>query len=147
MGYQGAGGTVVFDFEGSLDLARALWRLADEVESQDRAREGEFETAKKKWRGAYGDQFVVRRDEERTSVRTVIEGLRTDARSWAKAWADAKFQQRKNDRVAEIEEIRANRGFVERTYDTITRHDDSEDQVAPAVPVSPPQPPTFTPTC
>ena len=146
MGYRGAGGKVVFDFEGSLDLARKLWALADALETEDRGRQGEYEIAKAKFQGAYADQFVGRRDTERSSASTVIESLRVDARGWASAWAKAKYQQNVNDRVAKVETMRQSRSMWEKFGDAVMGYDDTDDQVPAAQSVPTPVPPSFSPT-
>lgn len=146
MGYRGAGGKVVFDFDGSLELARLLWALADALEAEDSGRQTDYETAMARFKGAYADQFVSRRDTETTSRSTVVEGLRADAKNWAKAWANAKYQQNKNDRVAAVEKIRADRSNMEKFYDLVRGNDDSDDQVPPAKSVTTPSPPQFFPT-
>ena len=45
MGDIDPGGTVDFDFEGSLELAKQLWSLAEELEHEDRGRGRQGETA------------------------------------------------------------------------------------------------------
>ena len=146
MGETRAGGRVQFDFEGSLELARKLWTLADEVQAEDQGREGEFDTAEASWLGTYGDQFRDRRLTERFSRGNVIAGLRDDARAWAQAWAQALEQQNTNNRAAEVERVSADRGLLERGIDATFGEDNSDDKVPqpPDVPV--PTPPGFAPT-
>ena len=60
----------------------------------------QYDTAKAKWLGTYGEQLADRRSTERSSRTNVITGLRDDARAWAKAWAQAMDQQNKNNRAA-----------------------------------------------
>lgn len=140
------GGRVGFDFEGSLELARMLWALADEVEVEDDARERRYDTAMAKWRGPHADQFVDRRSTERSSRGNVVESLRDGANSWAEAWAVAMDQQNKNNRAARVEEIRADRSWMERNVGDRIMGDDSDDQVPmPEAPATP-SPPAFAPT-
>lgn len=140
------GGAVDFDFEGSLELARQLWALAADLRTEDNGRGTEADTAKAKWEGAYGEQFQQRRDTERTSRTNVAEGLRDDARSWAQAWATATDQQLKNNRLVQIEQIRDDRGLLEKGWDSTFGNDDSDDQVPMPDPVAVPQPPSFIAT-
>jgi hypothetical protein len=140
------GGRVQFDFEGSLQLARQLWGIADDVQTEDDGRETQYDTAKAKWLGTYADQFVGRREDERTSRATVVAALREDARLWAQAWARALDQQNKNNRAAEVERIRDDRGLFERGWDSTFGEDDSDDQVPMPEPVSVPTAPSFLPT-
>lgn len=139
------GGRVEFDFAGSLQLARDLWALADEILTEDNGREQQFTTAKEKWLGPYGEQFVGRRSDERTSRGTVVSAMRDDARAWAQAWATAMNQQNKNNRAAEVERIRDDRGLLEQGSDFFFG-DDSDDQVPMPPEPAVPTPPGFAPT-
>lgn len=140
------GGTVDFDFGGSLDLARTLWSLAEDLEAADGAREGKSATALTKWKGPYATQFTQRRADERTSAANVAEGLRDDARSWAAAWVEAMHQQNKNNRAAQVEQVREDRWWGEKAWDATLGEDESESKVAAAERPSTPQPPSFQPT-
>ncbi|QGG93641.1 hypothetical protein [Actinomarinicola tropica] len=139
------GDAVGFDFEGSLQLARQLWQLADLIQSEDADREVDADTATAKFEGPHADSFVARREQERTSRTTVISALRDDARNWAEAWATAMDQQNKNNRAARVEEIRENRGALERFGDLFVG-DDSDEQVPMPDPVAVPSAPDFAPT-
>lgn len=105
MGDPFSGGDVPFDFEGSLQLARQLWALADEIESENSQRQLDFVAATAKWRGVYGRQFIDRRHTEQKSVDAVCNGLREDAKAWAKAWAEAMEQQGRNNRAKALEDL------------------------------------------
>ena len=146
MGDLDAGGRVRFDFDGSLELARKLWSIADDLVDEDNGRRTEAETALAKWEGPYGTEFSGRRADEHTSRVNVIAGLRADARSWASAWAVALDQQNKNNRAQAVIDEREDRSLLEKGWDSTFGSDDSDDQVdqVPEVPV--PQPPAFTPT-
>lgn len=146
MGDVKAGGRVAFDWDGSLELARKLWSLADDLTHEDAGRETQFDTAKAKWEGAYGKQFVQRRSTERSSRSNVVAGLRDDARAWAKAWAQAMDQQNKNNRAAEVERISDDRGMIEKGWDKTFGSDDSDDKVPMPDSVPVPTPPGFAPT-
>ncbi len=146
MGDVVAGGRVEFDWDGSLRLARKLWTMADELQEENTGREAEYDTAKAKWLGTYGDEFTTRREGERSSKTNVVAGLRTDAREWAKAWARAMDQQNRNNRAAEVERVRADRNFIEVGWESTFGSDNSDEEVdqIDAVPV--PIPPNFSPT-
>jgi len=141
-----AGGRVQFDWDGSLALARKLWSLADDLQDEDTGRETQFDTAKAKWLGTYGEQFAERRSTERSSRTNVISGLRDDARAWAEAWAQAMDQQNKNNRAAEVERVREDRNFLEKGWDSTFGSDDSDDEVPVPDSVAVPTPPGFAPT-
>mgnify|MGYP001057108031 CR=1 FL=1 len=146
MGDVKAGGRVQFDWDGSLELARKLWALADDLTDEDAGRETQFDTAKAKWRGTYGEQFADRRVTERSSRTNVVTGLRDDARAWAKAWAQAMDQQNKNNRAAEVERVSDDRGLLEKGWDSTFGSDDSDDKVPMPESVPIPTPPGFAPT-
>lgn len=146
MGDPKAGGRVQFDWEGSLQLARKLWNLADDLQTEDAGREQQYDTAKAKWLGTYGEQFAGRRVTERSSKANVVAGLREDARAWAQAWATAMDQQNKNNRAAEVERVRDDRGLLEKGIDATVGEDNSDDKVPMPDSVSVPTPPGFAPT-
>lgn len=140
------GGRVKFDFEGSLQLARQLWSLADDLEREDDGRETQYETAKAKWLGTYAAQFVSRRETERTSRSNVVAALKADAKAWAKAWATAMDQQNKNNRAAEVQRVSDERPWWEKGWDATFGEDDSESKVPHPEPVPVPTPPHFAAT-
>ncbi len=140
------GGRVVFDFDGSLELARQLWSLADDIQSEHSLREADYDTAIAKWEGPYATEFAGRRSDERSSKTNVVSGLRADARAWASAWRDALDQQNKNNRAAKVTEIRDNRAWYEQAWDATFGEDDSDDQVAQVPYVATPVPPQFAAT-
>lgn len=149
-----AGGRVQFDFDGSLQLARQLWKLADDLLTEDGKRETDYDTAVAKWEGAYGEEFVGRRSDERTSKWRVWSELRSDARLWAQSWAGAMDQQNKNNRAARVNELeeekRNNRSWAERNIGDRFVGDDSREQAESEVPepapVPVPTPPSFAAT-
>lgn len=142
----GSGGAVEFGFEGSLELARQLWALADDLVTEDGGRNGEYETAKAKFEGPHADSFAERRDTERSSRSNVVAGLREDARAWAEAWAKAMLQQNKNNRVDAVEQASEDRGWLEKGWDATFGSDDSDSEVAQAEQPPTPTPPSFTAT-
>lgn len=146
MGDPQGGGRIRFDFDGSLELARRLWSLADDLVDEDNGREGEYDTAMAKWEGPYGVEFAGRRTDERSSRTAVVTGLRADARSWAAAWAAALDQQNKNNRAAAVQHERDSRNIFEQGWDATFGEDDSDEQVAQVPDVPVPTPPLFNAT-
>lgn len=146
MGDPKAGGRVQFDWDGSLQLARQLWNLADDLQTEDTGRESQYDTAKAKWLGTYGDEFADRRVTERGSKNHVVAGLREDARAWAQAWASAMDQQNKNNRAAEVERVRDDRSLWDKGVDATVGEDNSDDKVPMPDSVPVPTPPGFAPT-
>lgn len=139
----GAGGQVVFDFDGALQLARDLHALADDLIARRENRRVNAETARDKWLGPLRSDFDNRESDEYGEVASIASQLRSEAVLWAKAWQGAVLQQRKNYRMAKIEEVSANRGALEKLNDTINpfARDNSADNVpeaeAPPLPTAP----------
>lgn len=139
----GAGGQVVFDFDGALQLARDLHSLADDLIARRESRRTNATTAKDKWEGPLRTSFNTRESDEYGEVASIASQLRSEAVLWAQAWQGAVLQQRKNYRMAKIEEVSDNRGTLERLNDTVNpfASDNSADKVpeaeAPPLPTAP----------
>ena len=86
-------GDIEFDWEGSLQMARELWALADLLGTTMSARETAAADASKDWLGPHHDDFVTRMGVERTNVDGAIPQLRTGAQGWAYQWQQAMDQQ------------------------------------------------------
>lgn len=137
---------VAFDFAGSLELARMLWALADQVEAESGTRSTAAQTAKTGWLGKYGDDFTARRGDEQVGATNVAIRLREEAKGWASAWKRAMDEQNKRNRAAKVTEVRNKRGWVERNIGDRVLGDDSEQQVRGVTAVSTPKPPAFIAT-
>lgn len=135
-------GNVAFDFEGSLQLARTLWGLAEDLASAHAKRQAAAQNALRDWRGTYGQEFGSRQNDEAASHSHVAAALQEEARGWALAWKLAMDEQSDRLRQREVERRRAQRGFWEQVGDVFVG-DDTEQQVAPAAEFSVPQPPAF----
>src|SRR5699024_934588 len=107
----GAGERVVFDYEGSLQLARMLWSLADDLRSEAIEREGAAQVALEKWKGRYAGEFGERNSAETSSRLEVAHQLREDARNWAKAWQAALDQQNKINRIKKVQQVSDERAW------------------------------------
>ncbi len=135
-----AGGRVQFDFDGALRLARKLWALADEIDVRRRSRRSNANSARAKWEGPLVSEFDALDESEWANAEKIAQQLRDEARLWGEAWAGAMNQQNKNNRMAEVERVRDERGRLEKLNDTVNpfASDDSDDQVPmppyPAVP-------------
>lgn len=137
---------VDFDFEGSLELARELWDLADSLPALERRRSDGSDNASKDWQGAHGDRFRLQSDSEPEAFSNAEERLRAAANSWASAWARATDEQNQRDHADEVEAERESRGSGEQFVDWFMG-DDSAEVVGPAPdPVSTPTGPRFSPT-
>jgi len=81
----------VFDFEGSLILARRLVALATRLETEggDRSRVRDIAVAADSFQGPYGDDHRRRREAEDSQHGLTIESLRSCADQWAAAWTTA----------------------------------------------------------
>ena len=141
------GGRVQFDFEGSLQLARQLW--STRRRRPDRGRRSGDPVRRPPRPSGWGPTPTSSSAVGRTSGRRAPRSsprLREDARLWAEAWARALDQQNKNNRAAEVERVRDDRGMFEKGWDSTFGEDDSDDQVPMPEPVSVPTAPSFLPT-
>ena len=137
---------VPFDFEGSLELAKSMWSLANEVEGAAAKRSAAANVAKAKWRGAYGTEFEGRMGDEGSGAKTVAAGLRAEAKGWAKAWKKAMDEQNRRNRADRVAEIRNSRSWFERNVGDRIKGDDSEQQVKALKVATVPCPPDFAAT-
>lgn len=80
---------VRFDYDGSLQLARELWGLADEVDAVGADRHAAAVEALVDWLGPTRDRFGGRIDVEVADLHRIATDLRGGAQAWAQAWADA----------------------------------------------------------
>lgn len=137
-----------FDFQGSLELAKMLWDLAEAVEArvvvagaQSRATfAGEALVA---WQGPFASDFRARSVDEADDGVRITAHLRDEAMAWASAWREAMDEQNRRNRAARVQQLREERGFLEQLWDGVWHGDDSEGQVPPVSPASTPQPPYF----
>ncbi len=80
---------VVFDYSGSLELARRLVALADQLDDAFLSRRGVFEIALAAWSGPSRDHVANALQHELVRGRQVEVSLRSEADAWARAWARA----------------------------------------------------------
>jgi hypothetical protein len=135
-----AAGSVRFDFEGSLDLARSLWRLAEELDQLLASRAAMASTALTGWTGRFGEQFAERANDEQSTGRTLAQMLRADAQGWALAWTRAMDEQNRVLYAREKQRVESDRGLLDSLGGAIFGHDDLPAMPRPA---SVPQPPYF----
>ena len=120
--------TVVFNFDGALELARRLGALAEEVATAFSVYGAEADAAFAVWSGPHRDRAVDRVSKQRHSTTLTIRSLRSEADRWAQAWASA------------ADDLRRERWVV-----AATRGQDGPPLAAPA-PVEVPHPPSYLPT-
>jgi hypothetical protein len=134
---------VRFDFDGSLQLARRLWQLADQVDQFTSTRVALANDALAEWLGPFGTQFGERITTEYNDLGTGSRQLRTDATGWATCWAQAINEQNRRLRSREVQRVENDRSTLDSVVGFITGHDD----LPPEPPeYSPPTPPSFNPT-
>jgi len=134
---------VVFDFEGSMELARRLWRSADELEAVGVWRFGAGERALASWRGRYASEFVDRANDESAGTAAVVSGLRSEAMQWVQAWVSSREEQNRIVRARAVKEERDNRSWSERNLGDHAVGDDSDSQILFTPCLMSPQPPHF----
>lgn len=103
---------VVFDYDGSLEVARRLWALADRLGTEMTARETARGDAEVGFVGKYAGQLIDRVGQERTDVDNAVTQLRAGADAWAAAWKDAVDQQNQNRYARAYEHSKNNQGFL-----------------------------------
>jgi len=138
-----AAGSVRFDFRGSLDLARSLWRLADDVDQLLSSRASTASTALNSWSGRFAQQFAERANDEQSIGATLVQLLRTDAHGWSQAWTAAMDEQNRVLYAQEKKRVENDRSNLDKIGGFFTGHDD-----LPPMPRSAavPQSPYFFPT-
>lgn len=138
-----AAADVRFDYVGSLQLARRLWALADDVDAIRNKRVSLGETALSDWLGVYGTQFADRVNSEDLQAATIANELRMAAEQWAVRWAEAMNEQNNINLAREIERVKDERSGWDNFTGSMFGHDDLPSP-AGAIPV--PTAPSFPPT-
>ena len=138
-----AAASIRFDFHGSLELARSLWRLADDVGELLSSRSALASTAVTGWTGRYGTEFVERADAEQSTGSALSEQLRNDAHGWAMAWTAAMDEQNRILYARAVKRVENDRSTLDKIGGFFTGHDDLPPMPQPA---AVPQPPYFFPT-
>jgi len=127
-----AAADVRFDYVASLQLARRLWALGDEVDALRTKRVGLASEALADWLGVYGTQFAERVDAESMQANAIAGQLRAGAEQWAVRWAEAMNEQNHINFAREVKRVEDDRNIVEDIWGGIVGHDDL-----------PPEPPTI----
>jgi len=146
MGLEADQQDVRFDFEGSLEFARTLWRLSDDLHVVGTWRRGAIERALRSWQGAHAVEFADRANDEIGTTAAVVEQLRNEAGAWALLWTQARELQNHRLRARAVDEERDSRSFGEWGVDKLTGSDDSNAEVAATPCLMTPQPPNFEDT-
>jgi hypothetical protein len=135
--------SVVFDFDGALQLARLSWQTADELDRLRGERCSHAAAALSDWVGAYGIEFTTRIDTEAQTAFVVAEQLRAEANGWAEEWKQAMDQENYNRYQAACDRVRDQRGTLDKIGGFFLGHDD-----LPSTPklAARPAPPTFAAT-
>lgn len=129
---------VVFDFDGSLALARMLWTMADELDGLLVTRSSLAETALTDWIGNYANEFSGRIDHEQQAGSMLARQLRAEAGGWAEEWRKAMDQENWNRYAAAVDRVEADRGVLDSIGGFLFGHSDLPPQPSPAaVPVGP----------
>lgn len=137
------GAAVVFDFDGSLRLARRLWATADDLDAVTRDRQRMAEAALVDWSGAHAEVFALRMDEEAVTTGRLTVQLRGEAEGWADEWRKAIDQENRNRHAAAVRRVESQRGFLDGLVGWIAGHDDLPPEPRAAVR---PLAPAFLPT-
>ncbi len=129
---------VVFDFDGSLALARSLWSVADDLDALRVQRGGLADDALVDWLGVFADDFTLRADNEDATATFLVEQLRAEAQGWAVEWQKAMDQENWNRYTLAVERVKADRDWKDDLGGWLFGHDDlPPTPAAAAVPASP----------
>jgi hypothetical protein len=138
-----AAADVRFDFDGSLAVARRMWRFADELDALGAARRDEGEHALTTFTGVYGRQFADRVSSEVHDLGLAAHELRTAAGAWAQAWAHAINEQNRRLFARACERIERDRSLVDSVKGFFGGHHDLPPQPRQ---LGVPRPPHFAAT-
>ena len=134
---------VRFDFDGSLGLARRLWRFADELDELGSNRRNQAEQALTTFTGVYGREFAQRISDEVHDLERAAVELRIAASAWAQAWARAINEQNRRLFARECERIERKRSLLDDVTGFFSGHHDLPSQPRER---GVPQPPHFAAT-
>lgn len=79
----------IFDYDGSLEFAAAIYGYAGELDSSSRSRAWQRDASLDAWQGTYGDDHRLRAEIEDAVVANTIEAMERCGRDWAEAWRRA----------------------------------------------------------
>ena len=135
--------SVVFDFDGSLALARSLYDVAADLEGVSVGRRALAGSALADWRGVYADEFTGRMDHEQRSGAAVAVQLRAEADGWAEEWRKAMDQENWDRYAAAVNRAKWKKGLLDKIGDAFFGDDDLPKTPRPA---ARPSGPMFAPT-
>ena len=138
-----AAADVRFDFDGSLALARRLWRFAEELDDLGTSRRGHAEQALTTFVGMYAREFAQRISGEVHDLGVAAGELRAAAGAWAQAWAAAINEQNRRLFARECDRIEDDRSLFDDIKGFFGGHDDLPPQPHE---LAVPQPPYFAAT-
>ena len=138
-----AAADVRFDFDGSLALARRLWRFADALDELGRARGEQGALALTTFTGVYGREFAERLSAEVQELGVAARELRAAADAWAQAWAHAVNEQNRRLFARECDRIERDRSLLDDVMGFLGGHHDLPRQPPE---LGAPRPPHFAAT-
>jgi hypothetical protein len=134
---------VRFDYDGSLDVARRLWQLADTLEGLAGERRRWAIEALVEWEGRFATEYAGRLDVELGDVGRHATDLRGAALGWAQAWASAINQQNRRLHARAVWRAEQDRSVLDSVGGFFFGHDDIPPDPRPRAVPSAPQ---FSPT-
>lgn len=127
MGYGAAtanSANVRFDFDGALQAARDLWKLADKVEAKQVSFKNASDLALPDWEGVHRTTFDEKVAATGTLASSVAESLRELANQIAADWARARGQQDRINKARYVDHETSNDSWGENFVEHFTGEDD-----------------------
>lgn len=134
---------VRFDYDGALQLARALWTYADTLSGVKPGRATDVDTALKLWTGPKAREFKTAASDEISSMNSFVTALRAEAKGWAKCWKDAFDLQNNINWARANEKKKSDRSGMETFSDNWNPFDSGYQPPPKPEPVAQPASPDF----
>jgi hypothetical protein len=134
---------VIFDWTGSLLLARRLWEVAERLEALTATRHRQAGNALVDWNGSTAVEFATRVDAECSDCARLSNALREEANGWATEWSKAVDEENWVRYQEACQRVRSQRGAMDKVGGFLFGHDDLPPEPRSA---RPPSSPGFAPT-
>ena len=118
------GDPVIFDWSGSLQLARKLWELAGRLEALSTSRGVQARSALVDWSGQKSVDFSARIAGEQADCIRLSHALRAEADGWAIEWTKAMDNENMVRYQLACQRVRDDRSALDKIGGFFVGHDD-----------------------